>query len=544
MLAKRSILIAFLLLAGTVAARQQSANHFDGNSWWAHVKVLADDNMEGRETGSPGLKRAEAYAVDQFSKAGLQPAGADGFYQPVKLTSRAVVEKDSAAELIRKGKSTPLVLGEDAYFSARTEDSPEGVNAPLVFVGYGLKIPESNYDDLAGVNLKNKIAVYIAGSPSEIPGPLSAHYQSGAERWKSLKAAGAIGTVAIPNPASMDIPWSRMSVNRTHASMVLAGSEFNESAGLKIAMTFNPARTDNLFAASGHKFSDIAALAKDRKHLPHFPLRVSLKAHAAIESKPVESANLVAKLPGNDPALKDEYVVLSAHIDHLGIGQPINGDNLYNGAMDNAAGSAVVMDIAASWNQRAEQLRRSVLFVLVTGEEKGELGSTYFAKHPTVPAKSIVADVNIDMFLPIVPMKVLTVQGLAESNLGELARAAAKAFNVPVQPDPEPLRNRFIRSDQYSFIRQGIPSVKLDVGFVPGTPEQKIFKDWLTERYHAPSDDLSQPVDLATAGAYEDIVRQLLISIANTDARPRWNADSFFRRFAVANGRDEQTSPK
>jgi Zn-dependent M28 family amino/carboxypeptidase len=148
------------------------------------------------------------------------------------------------------------------------------------------------------------------------------------------------------------------------------------------------------------------------------------------------------------------------------------------------------------------------------------------------------------MFLPIVPMKVLTVQGLAESNLGELARAAAKAFNVPVQPDPEPLRNRFIRSDQYSFIRQGIPSVKLDVGFVPGTPEQKIFKDWLTERYHAPSDDLSQPVDLATAGTYEDIVRQLLISIANTDARPRWNPDSFFRRFAVANGRDEQNSSK
>jgi Zn-dependent M28 family amino/carboxypeptidase len=530
---KMLLFVAFFALADTAPA-QQTGRHFDGNSWWAHVKVLADDNLEGRETGSEGLRKAEAYVVDQLTKAGLQPAGVDGFYQPVKFVSREIVEKNSAAALVSKGKVAPLVLGEDTYFNTRIDLASEEITAPLVFVGYGLKIPENNYDDLAGLDLTGKIVVYLAGSPSEIPTALSAHYQTLGERWKALKQAGVIGTIGIPNPASMDIPWSRMSLNRAHPSMDLADPEFNETAGLKLSLTFNPAQAEKLFAASGHKFAEIAALGKDRKTLPHFSLRVSLKAHASLDSTAVESANVVAKLPGNDASLKNEYVVLSAHVDHIGIGEPINGDRIYNGAMDNGSGVAALLDIAASWNAHAEQLRRSVLFVFVTAEEKGLLGSKYFAAHPTVPPKSMVANINIDMFLPIVPLKVLRVQGLAESDLGDRAREAAQVFGVRVQPDPEPLRNIFIRSDQYNFVRHGIPAVKLDVGFDPGTPEQIVLKDWLTYRYHAPSDDLAQPVNRDTAGLYEEIVRQLLISVANTDARPQWKSDSFFRRYASA----------
>ena len=446
------------------------------------------------------------------------------------------MEKDSSAALVVSGKAEPLTLGEDAYFNTRAELSSEEVTAPLVFAGYGLKIPENNYDDLSGLDLNGKIVVYLAGSPSEIPTALSAHYQTIGERWKSLKQAGAIGVITIPNPASMDIPWSRMSLNRAHPSMDLADAEFNETQGLKMSMTFNPAQAEKLFAASGHKFDQIAALGKDRKPLPNFPLPVSLKARAIVKSTPVESANIIGKLPGNDPALKNEYVVLSAHIDHIGVGEPVNGDRIYNGAMDNASGVAVLLDLAAEWNAHAEQLRRSILFVVVTAEEKGLLGSKYFAAHPTVPPKSMVADINIDMFLPIVPLKVLKVPGLAESDLGDRVREAAQPFGVRVQPDPEPLRNVFIRSDQYNFIRHGIPAVKLDVGYDPGAPEQKIFKDWLTNRYHAPSDDLAQPVDLASAGLYEDILRQLLISVANTDARPKWKSDSFFRRYSTEAG--------
>ena len=200
--------------------------------------------------------------------------------------------------------------------------------------------------------------------------------------------------------------------------------------------------------------------------------------------------------------------------------------------MDNGSGSALVLDLADSLKRHPEKLRRSLLLVLVTGEEKGLLGSKYFAAHPTVPAKSIVADVNVDMFLPIVPLKILTVLGVDESDLGDRTRDIAQSFGVKVQPDPEPLRNLFIRSDQYNFIRHGVPSVIMSVGAQPGTPEQKIFKDWLTQRYHAPSDDVNQPVDLNAAAKYEEIVRVLLLNVANNDVRPRWRPDSFFRRYA------------
>ncbi len=529
----KSFFPALIAVLAVATFAQQPAKHFDGNAWWDHVKFLADDNLEGRETGSEGLRKAETYVVEQLTKSGLEPVGTRGFYQPVKFVSREIVEKDSSAALVSDGKAEPLVLGEDAYFNARFDLVPEEITAPLVFVGYGLQIPETNYDDLAGLDLKGKIVVYLAGSTAETPTALSAHYQTIGERWKALKQAGVVGTIGIPNPASMDIPWSRMSLNRAHPSMDLIGDEFNEASGLKLALTFNPTQAEKLFAGSGHTFAEIAALGKDRKPLPRFPLSVSLKAHAVLKSTNVESANVIAKLPGSDPVLKNEYVVLSAHVDHIGIGEPINGDRIYNGAMDNAAGDAALLEIAASWKAQPHP-RRSILFVFVTAEEKGLLGSKYFAARPTVPAKSMVADVNIDMFLPIVPLKVLKVQGLAESDLGDSARDAAQAFGVRVQPDPQPLRNAFIRSDQYNFIRHGIPAVKLDVGFGPGSPDEKIFKDWLTVRYHAPSDDLAQPVDRATAATYEEIIRQLLVSIANADARPKWKPDSFFRRYATA----------
>ncbi|HMD30797.1 MAG TPA: M28 family peptidase, partial [Candidatus Acidoferrales bacterium] len=260
---------------------------------------------------------------------------------------------------------------------------------------------------------------------------------------------------------------------------------------------------------------------------------VSLEAKTKVEVTKVKSANIIAKIPGSDPALKDEYVVVSAHLDHIGIGEPINGDRIYNGAMDNGSGSALLMDVAASFKSHPETLRRSIIFLSVTGEEKGLLGSRYFAAHPSVGTGAIVADVNVDMFLPIVPLKVLKILGLADSDLGDRARLVAESFGVRVIPDPEPLRNSFIRSDQYSFIRHGVPSLKMDLSFDPGSPEQKVFKDWLTNRYHAPSDDLDQPVDLQAAALYEAIVRQLLINVANADARPEWKPDSFFRRFAA-----------
>jgi Zn-dependent M28 family amino/carboxypeptidase len=523
-------MLLFSQLALPLHAQQPAPKYFDGKKWWEHIKVVADDRMEGRDTGSEGLRKAEAYAVEQLTKSGLQPGGTNGFYQPLKLVSRQIVEKDSSIALFRKGIEEPLVLGEDAYFNTRVDLEPGVLRAPLVFAGYGLKIPEKNYDDLGGLDLRGKIAVILTGSPGDISISLSAHYQWAGERWKIFREAGAIGIITIPNPASMDIPWSRLSLNRAHPQMDLADPEFHELAGQKVALTFNPARAEVLFAGTGHAFQELADLARDRKPLPRFPLLVSLKSRARVQKEEISSNNVIAKLPGSDPELRNEFVVLSAHIDHLGIGEPINGDRIYNGAMDNGSGIALLLDMAGSL--RREKLRRSILFVFVTAEEKGLLGSKYFAARPTVDAKSMVADINVDMFLPIVPLTVLKVKGLAESDLGAQASRAAQSFGVRVLPDLQPLRNSFIRSDQYNFVRHGIPSLNLEIGFDPGSPQQEIFKDWLTNHYHAPSDDLSQTVDLSAAALYEEIMRRLLVSVANADARPQWKADSFFRRYA------------
>jgi len=505
--------------------------HFDGKTWWNYVKVLAADDMEGRETGSAGLRKAQEYVVEQLKRAGLEPAGSRSFYQQIQFMSRQIVEKDSSLALIHNGQVEPLTLGDDAIFSTRVDLAPM-VEAPLIFIGYGLTVPEMSYNDLADLDLRDKVVVILSGAPAEIPAALASHYQSAGERWKALRKAGAVGMITIMNPTAMDIPWSRISVNRAHPSMALKGAEFDETSGQQLAVTFNPEKAQKLFEGSGHTLQELLNLLKDRKPLPRFPLAISIRAKASVNKKTLESANLVAQLPGSDPKLKNEYVVLSAHLDHLGTGEPINGDRIYNGAMDNASGSAVLLDLIGSLNKSSKKLKRSLLFVFVTGEEKGLLGSRYFTTHPTVRPGSMIANINIDMFLPIVPLKVLTVYGLAESDMGDLAREVAQSQGVQVQADPEPQRNAFIRSDQYNFIRHGVPALAMGVGFEKGSPEQEIFKNWRTQHYHAPSDDLDQPVDLMAAGKYEEIIRGMMVRAADDPGRPQWKANSFFRRYA------------
>jgi Zn-dependent M28 family amino/carboxypeptidase len=508
---------------------------FNGTSWWNYVKILAADNMEGRETGSPGLRKAQEYVVEQLKRAGLEPVGTASYYQPVRFESRQIVENESNLALVHNGQIEPLTLGDDAIFSTRVDLAP-AVDAPLVFAGYGLAIPELGHDDLAGLDLRDKVVVIFPGAPADIPGALASHYQSANERWKALQKAGAVGIITILNPAAMDIPWSRISANRAHPNMALKGAEFNETSGENLAVTFNPEKAQKLFEGSGHTLQEMLDLVKDRKPLPRFPLVPTIRAKASINKKTVESANLVAELPGSDPKLKNEYVVLSAHLDHMGIGEPINGDRIYNGAMDNASGSAVLLDLIASLKKSPKKLKRSVLFVFVTGEEKGLLGSRYFTTHPTVKPGSMIANINIDMFLPILPLKVLTVLGLAESDMGDMAREVAQSLGVQVQADPEPQRNAFIGSDQYNFIRHGVPALAMGVGFEKGSPQQEIFKNWRTQRYHAPSDDLDQPVNLATAGKYEEIIRARMVRLAENAGRPQWKSDSFFRRYAPMAG--------
>ena len=516
------ILFAALVLYGAAASPADAR-------WWDTVKELASDKYQGRATASPGYRQAAEVVASEFKKLGLVPAEESGEMQPVPLYVRKIREQESSLSLMRGGLQELLELGTDAYFNLNIESKPQ-VDAPAVFVGYGLTVPETGYDDFAGVDLKGRVAVFLRGGPSSIPGPLRAHYQTLRERQVSLRKAGAVGIAAILDPRSMDLPWVRYSANRLEPFMSLAAPGMQDGSDLALSITIDPDRAEKWFEGSGHTFAEILDLAKAGRPLPRFPLAWSIRAAVSEDRSETECENVAAVLRGTDPRLRDEYVVVSAHLDHLGVGAPVNGDSIYNGAMDDAGGVASLIEIARAL--KAAPPRRSVLFLAVTGEEKGLLGSRYFASHPSVPAGSIVADLNLDMFLPIHALRVLTVHGLGESSLGNDIQAVAKANGVGVQADPEPDRNIFIRSDQYSFIREGVPSLSFKFGFTPGSPEERLQKQWLDQRYHAPSDDAMQPVDLAAAARFNRIMAAVARRVANSTARPAWNQNSFFRRFA------------
>lgn len=513
-------LLAVACLAGAGGPREAQRD------WWAHVAYLADDRLEGRDTGSRGHRLAAEYVAQQFRRAGLRPQGERGYYQPVQLVTRRLVEEKSRLTLLHDGGAMPVRFGDDAIVGLRGAP-PESLRAPLEFAGYGLVIPEAGHDDLAGRDLRGKILVYLSGLPKHVSGNLGAHYSSQKERWAAFAAAGAAGAISISNPKTAEIPWERAAQARFAPAMNLAAGDPEASL---LSLTFHPAYAARLFAGSGYTLDELFAMAERRETLPRFPLAAELEAELAVESGSLESDNVVGVLRGAARGLRDEFVILTAHLDHIGLSEPVRGDAINNGAMDNASGVATLIEIARAL--RGRKLKRSVLFVAVTGEEKGLLGSRYFAAHPTVPAASLVANLNFDMFLPLFPLRSIMTLGLDESDLGDAMRQAAAEARVAVQADPEPLRNRFIRSDQYSFIRQGVPALAFKLGFAKGSPEAEIERRWTRERYHAPSDDAGQPVDLGAAERFNAVMARLVEITANRAERPRWRHESFFRRFA------------
>lgn len=523
----RPLLLPVLALLAAPAAH--AAPSPEAERWWGHVQFLASDALEGRDTGSEGYRKAAAYVSDQLAAMGIKPGAGASYLQEVELVSRQLVEQKLRLALVRKGKTVPLEIGKDAIISSRAGE-PGQVDAPLVFVGHGLSIPEAGHDDLAGVDLKGKIAVFLYGGPSHISGALRAHHGSSAERVKALKKAGAIGTVMLQNPKHLEVPWSRVAGARNQPAMQFADASLNDDQGLQVAVVFNAERTQQLFEGTKHSFKDVLALADADKPLPKFELPLRLQAQVDFTTAPVKSANVVGLLPGSDPALAKEYVVLSAHLDHVGIGAPVKGDRIYNGAMDNASGVAAVLEVARAL--QAAKPKRSVLFVLVTGEEKGLLGARYFATRPTVPTGTLVANFNLDMFLPLVPFTRVMALGQEESTLGASLQQVAGGQGVQVVKDPQPNRMGFIRSDQYAFILQGVPALAFKFGYEKGSKEEKVFDTWRRERYHAPSDDLAQPMDREGAAKFVRMLAELARTVADAPERPRWNGDSFFRRFA------------
>jgi Zn-dependent M28 family amino/carboxypeptidase len=524
------VIISFLLAAAAPAAKDEAKAA--GKRWWSDIKYLASDKLQGRMTGSPGYLKAAKYVAKKFAKEGLKPAGTDGFFQPVKFDVRGIDELRSSLALVEDGKSVLLKLGDDAILRA-AGDPVAQIEAPAVFVGYGMSVPEANYDDLAGLDLHGKIAVYLSGGPATIKDPLRAHEESFGERWKALRAAGAIGIATIPNASEQEVPWERIAANRLQPSLELADASLRRDQGIQIDFTINPYKADEFLAGSGHTMADILGAAKAHQPLPHFPLAAKIRAAIQVNSSLAESPNVAGVLEGSDPELAKQYVIVSAHLDHLGIGAPVNGDRIYNGAMDNASGVAALIEIARNFRVNHTRPKRSVIFLAICGEEEGELGSWYFASHPTVPPQDIVADINMDMFLPLFPLQYLQVQGLDESTLGDDVRAVGQAEGVAIIEDEQPEANRFIRSDQYSFVQRGVPALAFKFGFRKGSPEEKTYNDWVHTRYHAPSDDIHQPVDKDAAGRMCHLLYLLADRVADASGRPTWEPLSFFKRFAV-----------
>jgi hypothetical protein len=515
----------------------------EGKRWWSHVEFLASDALEGRNVGTPGFEKAVAYVEEQFKAIGLKPGGTAGYRQAVKLESRLLNPEKSTLALVRNGAEEPLTPREDATITARGELNGS-IEASMVFIGHGLSIPEAGWDDLAGLDLRGRIAVFVATPvPADVPDNVKSHVGSAAERWAVLKKAGAIGVAALlyrPPPAGTteDSPQAASGgsggVPAPPPTIVLADPDLQEYAGMIVSVSITRRGAEKFLAGSGHTLEELDRLIADKKPLPRFPLVGTLRAQAALTRDTIESNNVIGIHEGADPRLKSEYVVMSAHLDHVGIGRAIDGDDLYNGAMDDASGVASVIEIARLLRESGAKPKRSILFIAVTAEEKGLLGSKYFAGRPTVPFSSIVADINLDMFLPLYPLKVIEVQGLSESTLGDAVRAAAKALGVDVQTDREPEENRFIRSDQYSFIRRGIPALAFKFGYEFGSPEEKSRRDWVRDVYHKPNDDLKQPVDVDAAARFNRVILGLLQRVANDASRPRWNDTSFFKRFEGA----------
>jgi Zn-dependent M28 family amino/carboxypeptidase len=308
--------------------------------------------------------------------------------------------------------------------------------------------------------------------------------------------------------------------------MTLADAAPASPAGGPLAFRLNPSVAEELFAKSGHTYKELLALAAARKPLPRFKLANSLRARLKLEASELSCNNVLGVLPGSDPELSKEYVVVSAHLDGYGTGEAWHGDSIYNGAFDDAAYVATLLDMAEKLRASGKRLKRSLLFAVVTAEEKGLLGSRYFIAHPTVPKERMVANVNLDQLRPIFPLKTLTTLALEDSTLGDTVRQVAAPMGIRIQPDPEPGRNLLRRSDHWNFMQIGVPAVGFIFGYENNTPEEAIYRRWYLERYHSPADDLKQPWDPAAADKFNVFFGKVVEALADAAQRPQWKPGS------------------
>lgn len=506
----------------------------------ADVNALADDRMEGRETGTRGYDLAAEYAAKRFREIGLQPAGDDGtFFQRVPLL-KAAREAEGAALVVKRGGREIALRFRDQFLPALDFNATEhALEAPAVFVGHGVHAPELQYDDFAGLEVRGKIAVLFSGAPARFDNDRRAFYSASREKLRVLAERGAVGAVFVNTPDDeARAPWARGAENWQRAGMRLRGADgkgLNTFPELRSVANVSASAADLIFADGPQTAAALFQAAQDGT-LKGFALPGTLSLAARTKIEPVESRNVVAKLPGSDAALAAEHIAYTAHLDHLGIGAPVKDekgveDRIYNGALDNALGVSIMFEAARILHAAKPAPKRSLLFVALTAEEKGLLGAEWFATHPTVPATSLVADINMDMPVLLAPSKDVVPIGIEHSTLKSALDTAAKELGVGLSPDPFPEEVVFVRSDQYAFIRAGIPAVYLDGGTLSadGVRDPKMaLRKFLRDHYHQPSDEATLPI------AYGDALRLAKLNarigqlVGDAAERPTWNAGDFF----------------
>jgi Zn-dependent M28 family amino/carboxypeptidase len=536
MLTFRLSLAAALVAAAAGALAAAPAPMADKRLIEAHISFLADDLLEGRDTGSRGYDIAASYVANQFRQYGVLPKGDKGGYQQaVPLRSTLLVQESPLVEIIGKdGRQALVYLDEFMMGGSLLEDRSE-VTAPLVFVGYGIQSDRFKHDDYAGIDAKGKIVVVLSGKPSRLPTEEGAHFGSNDHKREMAARYGAVGMVTIYTPqAEKTFPFAKGKEYRTTPTMGWTGADGKPArsvASLQNGASLSIAAAKKLFTEVDARLDDIYAAAADNKPVPRMDLKLSLRMAKRSTRTDIKSSNVVGMIEGSDPRLKHEYVVFSAHLDHLGTQKEKSGDNIFNGAMDNASGVAAMLETARMFSQNKVKPKRSILFVAVTGEEKGLLGADYFASNPTVPLPAIVANVNLDMPMLTYDFKNVVAFGAEHSSLKGTAASALAKLGLGLIPDPWPEQGIFTRSDHYMFVRQGVPAIFLATGmgsFKKGEEPAKIWGEFFGKHYHQPSDDMNLPFNFDAAARFAQLNYMIGLEIANTAQKPTWNQGDFF----------------
>ncbi|WP_375435782.1 M28 family peptidase [uncultured Hymenobacter sp.] len=540
------LLLHCTLLAAVSATAQSTAlpkplrkplDKVSAADYKAHVQYLADDKLQGRLPGTAGYQMAVDYVVEQYKKRGVLPAGENGTYLQTVRLRRAFTEPGATLRLQpSQGPEQTLAYGPDFTLYPNPAEASTTVAAPLVFAGFGISAPELGYDDYAGLDATGKIVVVTRQEPKQFPDAVRLYNTDVLTILQTAARHGAVGvllaavkpTAHLPEP-----PKGVISVLGTDGKVAV--SRTYGGPQLRVLGSVSAAILQQLF--SGATTDTTRALASLRAGKPaSVALLPRLTATQRSRYQDVDSYNVVGKIQGTDPQLRDEYVVHTAHLDHLGVGAAVEGDSIYNGAHDNATGVASLLEIAGVYSRLKQKPLRSVLVAMVTGEEMGLLGSTYFARNPTVPKTQIVANINTDMPTIIAPLLSVVALGVENSSLAAPVAEATKALNLTVEADPEPTQNRFIRSDQYSFVTQGIPALHIKYGNKTADGKNNLsqqVQQWRARYYHKPQDGMNGQFDFNAGRKYAQLNFLIGYLIANNSTRPTWNTGNFFgERFA------------